>query len=404
MTARGPGPRDRRRIPRVAWLVLLMSVAAMIPPVAARAAPPPEQSQPTPVAVETVAAAPFPMSVATIGHVEALHSVLIRTQVTGQLLSVGFRQGQKVRAGQVIATTDPRLLQATVAEDRATIAQDAATQGNAQSVLLRAGPLVAKGLISTQDLQADQAQAAQLRAKVQADQAVLARDQVQLGYTTITSPLDGIAGLLAVSPGNVVTPHDSGGIVTITQVEPILALFPIPGSTLPDVQKAILAAGAGSLAVQVRGDDGGQPLDIGRLLAINNLVDAGSGTVTVAAEMPNRSHLLWPGQFVDVELVLKVDDRAISVPLDAVQRDAKGPYVWIVSDQDRAQQARVRTGQSASTRVLIASGLEVGDRIVTDGQYGLSDGTPVRVVGKGAAPAQGRPMQGMNDDRLGIVP
>ena len=399
MTPRRVGPSRRMR-----RLLALTMLGLALPERPLFAAPPAGQPEAAPVSIETVVPASFPIAVTTIGHIEALQSVLMRAQVTGQLMSIGFSEGQPVQAGQVIARIDPRLPQATVSQDQALVAQDQATLQNAQAVLSRARPLVTKGLVSTQDLEGDHAQVVELRARVQADRAVLARDQVVLGYTTITSPLNGIAGLLAVSPGNVVMPQDPAGLVVITQVEPILALFPIPGSALPDVQQAIRTAGSEGLAVEIRSTSGAKPLGSGRLTAINNQVDQTSGTVMVKATMPNRAHLLWPGEFVDVSLVLDVEEHAISVPLDTVQRDAEGAFVWTLSEDGYAHRTPIETGQSAQTRVLVSSGLKPGDRVVTDGQYGLTDDAPTRVVKSGNQPGKGRPEQGMDDGRLGITP
>ena len=400
---------SRRQASRATWplpaaLLTLVGTLAGALPQAAQAASPTPQAASAPVVVETVSAGAFPVTLDSVGHVEALKSVLIRTQVAGRLLSVGFREGEPVRTGQILATVDPRLLQATVAQDQATIVQDGAALTNAQAVLVRSTPLLTKGLVSAQDLQTQQAQVAEQRARLAADRAVLDRDQIQLGYCSITSPMDGIAGLLVQSPGNIVTPQDPGGLLVITAVEPILALFSIPGASLPDLQRAIRAAGAPGLAVEIWSQSGSERLDAGRLSAVNNQIDATSGTVVLKALVPNRMHLLWPGQFVNVKLVLHVQDQALSVPLDAVEQGPGGSFVWSLAADGRAQRTAVEVGQSSGARVLIASGLKAGDRVVTDGQYGLVPGARTGVVPKGGTPANGQPMRKLDDDQLGIVP
>jgi multidrug efflux system membrane fusion protein len=354
--------------------------------------------------VQTLAAQNLPIEVDAIGHVEALNNVEVRPQVSGQLLSFGFQEGQEVKAGQVIARIDPQLFETEVAEEKANILQDKASLDNEEMVATRAAPLFSKGLVSAQALQADRAQVAVGQAKLAADQAVLSRDNVELGYTTITSPINGIAGLQEVTAGNIVTPQEPSPIVTITQEQPISALFPFPAPQLLQVQQAMAAAGSSPLTVEAWSQSGNVKLDTGTLEAIDNQISPGSGMVTMKAVFPNKARLLWPGEFINLKIILRVQHDAVAVPLAAIQRGPDGTYVWTVAPNGTAHQAAIAVAESTNGQAVISSGLEPGERVVTNGQFALVNGAHTQILAPGTTSQDGTALQNAGTNQVGIAP
>jgi multidrug efflux system membrane fusion protein len=346
----------------------------------------------------------WPIEIGSVGNVQALKSVIVHAQVSGQLLALTFHEGQTVQPGQTLARIDPRIFQAAVDQDKADLAKDRALLANAKIELHREGPLTTKGLISVQQDQTQQATVSQMEAQVAADQAALDRDQIRLGFTTITSPIDGVAGLNLIDAGNIVAPSDPGGIVSITQVQPIAVLFTIPQSALPEVQRDLASSGAAGLTVEAWSQAGTDKLDTGTLLAVDNHVTASNGTVTLKAVFPNRNHLLWPGEFVNAKLVLHLQHRALSVPISALQQGPSGPFVWTVAPNGTARQVAVSVTQTNNGQALIGSGLAPGQQVVTNGQYALVAGSKVSIQKAGTGQGDTMPLRNNHDNRLGIVP
>jgi membrane fusion protein, multidrug efflux system len=357
-----------------------------------------------PVTTTPVMQSDWPIEIDAVGSVQALKTVTVRPQVSGQLLTLAFHEGQIVQPGQLLARIDPRLFQAAVDEDNATIVKDRALLANATINMHRYGPLSVKGLISIQEYESQQAKVAQMQAQVSVDQALLDRDQVRLGFTAITSPIEGVAGLNLVDAGNVVSPTDTQGLVVVTQIEPIAVIFTIPQVELPQVQLDQQSSGAAGLAVEAWSQDGAHKLDTGTLLAINNHADPSSGTVILKGMFPNKNHMLWPGEFVNAKLVLHLKHDALSVPLNAIQQGPSGPFVWTVASNGTASQVDVSVTQTSSGQALIGSGLTPGQQVVTNGQYGLVVGSKVVVQRADAGQGNALPLRNNHDDRLGIVP
>ena len=201
---------------------------------------------------------------------------------------------------------------------------------------------------------------------------------MQLGYTSITAPISGIAGLRFVDVGNVASPGDPQGLVAINQVQPISVLFAVPQAELPEIKRRSTASGKEGLAVEAWSQDGTRPLDAGRLAVINNQVDAASGTVTLIARFPNAQEQLWPGAFVSIRLVLGVEHDGLTVPAAALQQGPQGSYVWAVARDGAVRPAPVTVQQSAHGRVLLSAGVSAGEPVVTGGAYGLEPGAMSR--------------------------
>ncbi|MDB5405835.1 MAG: efflux transporter periplasmic adaptor subunit, partial [Rhodospirillales bacterium] len=340
----------------------------------------------TPVTIAAVVPADVPIELDAIGRVQAANTVIVRTQVAGQVQKFAFQEGQPVAAGQLLAQIDSRPFQATVEQDQATLARDRANLANAEADLRRYIPLVGKGLVSAQQVDTQRALVAQLGATIAADQAVLDRDQVQLGYTSITAPIAGIAGLRFVDVGNVVSPADQQGLVVINQVQPIYVLFALPQADLPEIKTRAAASGKDGLTVEAWSQNNSRKLDTGNLAVINNQVDATSGTVTLRGTFPNPGDLLWPGAFVSIRLVLDVQHGGLTIPATALQLGPQGTYVWTVAGDGTAQPTSITVRQSRHGQVLVSSGLSAGEQVVTNGQYGLVPGAHVAAQNAEAQP------------------
>jgi len=357
-----------------------------------------------PVEIVTLKPGDFQLEQDVVGHVDPLSTVRVRAQVSGQLVSVNFAEGRQVQAGQILAHIDPRTLQATVDQDGALIAQDQAAEENAAAILARSKPLLSKGLVSAEDIETKKSEIAQLSAKERFDKALMKRDQVALGYTTITSPITGIAGILNVTMGNVVSPQDPAGLVTVTQMQPIDVLFPVAGGTLPALQRALQDAGKAGVEVEAWSQSDQQQLAKGTLTVVDNQVDSTSGTIRLKARFPNADMALWPGEFLNVHVVLATRHDALIIPLDAVEREQKGVYVWTLLPDGRAHQTPIHIAQTVRGRVLVDQGLKEADRVVVNGQYSLTEGVMTTVVAAGGNSQNGTPIQNSATDRVGITP
>jgi multidrug efflux system membrane fusion protein len=359
------------------------------------------------VATVSVASGDVPIEQDTIGRVLALNTVTIRPQVGGQVTAIRFKDGQFVKQGDVLVQIDPRPLQATVAQDKANLLRDRANLTGAQTNLERYLPLLTQGIVSAQQVSDQRALVAQLQATVAADQAALDRNQVQLGYTTITAPLAGVLGLTMIDVGNVLDPARPAGIVVLTQIQPITVVFPVPQAGLTEIQERQKASKTG-LIVQAWSQDGSRELDEGVLSALSNEVDANTGTIMLKAIFPNPNQLLWSGAFVAVRLVLDVQHDGLTVPAAAVNQGPEGPFAWTIGADGTAAISPLKIRQQLRGQVLVSSGLRAGEQVVTDGQYGLTPGAHVTVqspskptsADAGAAPA----LRTNPPDRLGIAP
>jgi membrane fusion protein, multidrug efflux system len=251
---------------------------------------------------------------------------------------------------------------------------------NAQVNLDRHTPLLKHGFASAQQVTDQQAQVTQLQASVAADKAARFNAQTQLSYTSITSPIDGVTGIRQVDIGNIVQPSTSTPIVTITQIQPISVVFTLPQKDIPEVQAAMATATLKTLSY----DQNDQTvLDEGSLLLVNNTISQSSGTAQLKATFPNAKRALWPGEFVNVHLVVAERHHGITVPLSAVQRGQSGPYVFIVQPDDSARIRPVTVRETFNGRALIDQGLHAGDTVVTAGQYRLDDGVKIACVTAG---------------------
>jgi multidrug efflux system membrane fusion protein len=355
------------------------------------------RSQPAiPVTYETVHLSNFPVYLDGLGTVQPYDTVTVRSRVDGEVIKVGFRQGQMVRQGDVLVQIDPRPFEATLAQAQAKKAQDEATLRNAKLDLQRAITLAKQQAGPTQTVDQQQAQVDQLTAQLQGDQASIDNAQTQLSYTTIKSPLAGKVGFRQIDPGNIVHASDPNGIVTIVKLQPISVVFTAPEEQVQDINKALAA---GKVPVWALSSDGTKTLAQGHLAIVNNQVDLASGTIQMKATFQNRDNVLWPGLSVLTRLQLDLLRNVVVVPNAAVQRGPNGLFAYVIDAQNKVSVRPIKVDHEGDATSQVASGLAQGDRIVVAGQYRLTPGALVDPKeANQSTPAHGNPSVAANEN------
>jgi multidrug efflux system membrane fusion protein len=323
---------------------------------------------PAPVTVAKAGQQTVPVTIETIGQMQAFATVAVKSRVDGQVMEVFFKDGQFVKKGEPLFRIDPRPLQAKVNEVEANLARDRAQLANAKSDLARYKKLAQSGFSSQQKFDQAQATAAALEAALKANTAALERARLELSYTRISAPIDARAGSVLVDPGNLVKANDGLTLVVLNQIKPVYVSFAVPEQNLAEI-KGRMAGGPVGVELFVPG--GTQPRVSGRVVFINNAVDAATGTIQLKAEVPNEDERLIPGQFVRVSLVLHEIKDAVVVPVAAVQNGQNGSFIYVMNDQKRVRAQNVTVGPQAGNVVVIEKGLEAGETIVTEGQMRL---------------------------------
>jgi multidrug efflux system membrane fusion protein len=343
---------------------------------------------PVPVIAALTRYADVPIYLDGVGTTRALNVVTVRPQVDGRLISVDFREGQDVARGHVLARIDPTTYQAAYDQAVAKKAQDEALLANARIDLERYTRLAATNSIARQQLDTQKAVVAQLEAQVKLDQAAIDNAKAVLDYTTITAPIAGRTGLRLVDEGNIVRTSDPNGIVVITQLQPISVLFSLPQQQLADVNRAFAQ---GPLPVEAFGADNKTVIDRGVLQVVDNQVDQTTGTIRLKAEFPNRELQLWPGQFVNVRLLIDTLRQVVVAPTAAVQRGPSGTFAFVVQPDSTVAVRPVTVLTQDENQAVIAHGLTVNERVVTTGFARLAAGTQVTVTNAEAAPSSAQP-------------
>jgi multidrug efflux system membrane fusion protein len=332
--------------------------------------------------------ADVPVYLDGVGTIRALNTVTVRPQVDGRLLSVNYTEGQQVEAGFVLAKIDPITYQAAYDQTVAKKAQDEATLANAKLDLERYQRLALSNAINKQQADTQAAVVAQNTALVQADQAAIDNMQTMLNYTTIVAPLDGRTGVRQVDEGNIVRAAASQAIVVIMQLKPITVTFNLPQQDLDRVNAAFAKAtpGLGALAVDALRSDDNSVIERGKLTVIDNQVDSTTGTVKLKAEFANGGLQLWPGQFVNVRLLIDTLQNVVVIPTGAVQRGPTGTFVYVAKPDNTAVIRPVTLQKQDEMQTVVKSGLEPSESVVTSGFARLTDGAKV-TVSSAAAPA-----------------
>jgi len=329
-----------------------------------------------PVTVTKVVEKDMPLDVSAVGAVEAFATVAVRAQVTGELKAVNFRQGEDVAAGQVLFTLDPRPLEATLNQAEANLQRDTAQAANAKVIAQRMDDLVERGVGTREQRDTARTQAAALEAVVVANSAAVENAKVQLQYATIRAPISGRTGVLMVNAGNLVRANDQLPLVVINQVSPILVSFAVPEAMLPDLRRYLAKQ---SLQVEATPANETAPPVVGSITFVDNAVDQTTGTIRIKATFPNNDRRLWPGQFVNVNVRLSNDPRALVVPSVAVQAGPDGQYVFVVKADQTVEMRPVTIARTAAKETVIRDGVKPGETVVTDGQLRLLPGSRISV-------------------------
>jgi len=373
----------------IAWTALVVIAAAAGIAVWSRSDPPkadPTASPPpVPVVAATVSSHAVPIYLRGVGTVIAFNNVIVRSQITGPITKISFKQGQTVHKGDLLAEIDPRPYQAQLDQATANRNRDQALLVNAQANLDRYTPLLEKGFATSQLVDTQKAQLQQLQATVKSDEAIIESAKVNLSYTELTAPIDGVTGIRQIDQGNVIHPTDPNGLVDVTQIQPISLIFSLPQTTFPEIQQEMAK---GTVKVLAYSQDDKTKLDEGRLLLIDNQIVQTTGTIRLRATFPNAQHMLWPGELVNVRLLLKTEPNGLTVPAGAVQQGPQGSYLYVIGQDQSAEVRPVTVAQISEGQALIDSGLKSNETVVVDGQYKLQPGAHVRVLhGKAAQEA-----------------
>jgi multidrug efflux system membrane fusion protein len=350
---------------------------------AAAPAPPP----PTSVVGGQVVQHDVPIYLGGVGTVIAYNTDVVRAQIQGQIISINFTEGQTVHAGDLLAQIDPRPYQALIEQYVGNLQRDQAQLVNAQANLDRYNKLGNQGWATPQLIETQKAQVGQLQAAIKSDQALIDAAKVQLSFTRLTSPIDGVVGIRQIDVGNIISPSTTNGLVVVTQLNPISMIFTLPETVLPQIQQQQQKTST-PLKVLAYSQDDKIQLDQGVLGLVNNEILQTTGSIQLKANFPNGLHRLWPGELVNARLLLDTRHNGLTVPASVVQQGPNGAYAYVVNPDNTVAIRPVKVAQISDGQALIDSGLTANEQVVVDGQYKLQPGTRVRMLhGKAAQEA-----------------
>lgn len=330
----------------------------------------------------------MPVVIEAVGTVEPEHSVQVRAQVSGVLQSVQFKEGDLVKSGQLLFQIDSRTFEASYRQAQAQLARDMAQLENAKVQQERLEPLLKREFITRQEFDVAVTSTKSLEAVVAADRALLEQARIQLDFSRIYAPISGRTGALAIKPGNLV-PTAGGGVplVTINSTDPILVTFSIPERQLEEIRRH---QNEKDMRIEILADRAGLAVSEGKLVFIDNTVTPQTGTVVLKTRVANKEELLWPGQFINVRIVLKIEPDAVVVPEVAVQPGQDGSFVYMIDSESRVQVRPVKVSRQIGGEIVIASGVQAGDSIITEIPQALQEGASVRLAGTEAAVGKGK--------------
>jgi len=340
-------------------------------------------SVPIPVIVSTVIQKTVPVQLRAIGNVQAYSTVTIKSKVGGELVRVHFAEGQEVKKGELLFTIDPRPYEATLKQAEANLERDLVQAKNAQEDVRRYEFLVQKGVVARQQYEKFRTDADALEATVLADRAAVENAKIQLGYCSIRSPIDGRTGSFIVQQGNIIKAEDIN-LVVINQIVPIDVGFSVPEQFLPEIKKY---TASGKLQVEALVPMNEERPEKGVITFIDNAVDSNTATIRLKGTFANREKKLWPGQFVNVVLTLTTEPNAIVIPSQAIQTGQEGQYIFVVKEDLTVESRPVIAGRSANNETIVQKGLQVDEKVVTDGQLRLYPGAKVEIKTSDSATA-----------------
>ena len=337
-----------------------------------------------PVVAQPVKQGDVPIYMRGIGNVQAYNTVTVHSQITGPITEIAFTEGQTVHKGDLLAVIDPRPYQAQLDQALANQARDEAQLANAQQVYQRDVPLLAKGWVPDQTVETQKDQVAQFQATVQSDQAQVESAKVNLSYTRLSSPIDGVVGFRQIDIGNIVHPTDPNGIAVVTQLQPISVVFTLPETDLPQIQQQMAK---GPLTVLAYSQDNKTRLDQGTLGVLDNQIVQTSGSARLKANFSNPDHRLWPGELVNARLLIETRPNALTIAGPAVQQGPNGSYVYVVKPDNTVESRPVTILQQGNLHAVIGSGLKAGEEVVVAGQSRIQAASHVTLLQGGAAQA-----------------
>jgi multidrug efflux system membrane fusion protein len=337
---------------------------------------------------------PMPVLIAAVGTVEPEHSVQVRAQVSGVLQSVLFKEGDTVKAGQLLFQIDPRTFEAAYRQSQAQLARDQAQLENAKVQQERLEPLLKREFITRQEFDVAVTSVKSLEATVAADRALMEQAHIQLEFSRIQAPIAGRTGALAVKSGNLVAAGAGGGgvpLVTINSTDPILVSFSIPERQLEELRRQQIDK---EMRIEILPDRNGPPAAEGKLVFIDNTITPQTGTVLLKTRVANKDEVLWPGQFVNVRVVLKIEPEAVVVPEAAVQPGQDGSFVYLIDENSKVRVRPVGVSRQIGSEVVIGSGIKAGDHVITEIPQALQPGATVRLAGTEGTAPKGRGRKG----------
>lgn len=344
----------------------------------------PAPPAPVPIVAGVVAQHDVPIYLNGVGTVIAYNTDVVRAQIQGQIVSINFREGQHVHTGDLLAQIDPRPYQAVIDQDTGVLERDQAQLVNADANLARYTQLGTKGWATPQLIETQKAQVGQLQAAIKADQGLIEAAKVQLSFTRLTSPIDGVVGIRQIDVGNIISPSSTNGLCVVTQLDPISLIFTLPETVLPQIQQQQRTT-VTPLAVVAYNQDNTMMLDRGELVLVNNEILQTTGSIQLKANFPNKDNRLWPGELINARLLLDTRHNGLTVPASVVQQGPSGAYAWVVNPDQTVAIQPVKVAQVSDGQALIESGLSAGEGVVVDGQYKLQPGARVRILhGKAA--------------------
>ncbi|MBR1122816.1 efflux RND transporter periplasmic adaptor subunit [Bradyrhizobium lablabi] len=349
------------------------------------AAAAPAKPAPVPIVAGVVTPHDVPIYLTGVGTVIAYNTDVVRAQIQGQIVSINFTEGQHVHAGDLLAQIDPRPYQAIIDQDTGVLERDKAQLVNAEANLARYTELGSKGWATPQLLDTQKAQVGQLQAAIKADQGLIEAAKVELSFTRLTSPIDGVVGIRQIDVGNIISPSSTNGLCVVTQLDPISLIFTLPETVLPQIQRQQLKTKA-PFTVMAYDQDNTMRLGEGQLVLVNNEILQTTGSIQLKANFSNKQNSLWPGELINARLLLDTRHNGLTVPASVVQQGPNGAYAWVVNADDTVSMRQIKVAQISDGQALIDSGLAANERVVVDGQYKLQPGTHVVILhGKGAA-------------------
>ncbi len=396
-TASDSVPRAEPRVRRWPWIAAALGLALIVAgawywwptgtslQAQAGRGRPDQTGRPLPVVAAEAKKGSIDVYLNGLGTVTPRNMVVVRSRVDGQLVRIAFREGNTVKAGELLAEIDPRPYQVQLTQAQGQMAKDQALLANAKVDLERYRTLLAQDSISKQQVDTQESLVRQYQGAIEADQGQIDSARLQLTYSRITAPITGRVGLRQVDPGNMVHASDQNGLVVITQLQPITVVFTLPEDSVPRVMKRLAAGEA--ITVEAFDRDGKVKLATGKLVTIDNQIDTATGTVKLKAEFPNTDSALFPNQFVNVRMGIENRPDATLVPTAAIQRGAPGTFVFIVNGDRSVNVRPVKLGPAQGELTAIDSGIAPGDLVVVDGADKLREGAKVELVTRdGPAP------------------